>query len=108
MARDRPRIVPVRCRAIAAGSTWSRTDLPTRRAEGQGRLAKRLGHGPQRFLGRDHDDRQDQEAKRQDAGQQGRAQREALDAEGADAKSQARGCRKRSTAHRPGWRCWSE
>ena len=55
--------------------------LPARRAQRQGRLAERLRHGPQRLLGRDHDDRQDQQAERQDAGQQRRAQRQGLDPE---------------------------
>ena len=38
---------------------------------------------------------------------QRRAQRQGLDPEGPDEEGQARGCRRRSTARRPGWRCWS-
>ena len=43
--------------------------LPAGRSQRQRRLAERARDGPQRLLGRDHDDRQDQQAQRQRTGQ---------------------------------------
>ena len=69
MARDRPRIVPVRMPGKADGQDVIADHLPASRAQGQRCLAERLRHSPQRLLGGDHDDRQDQQAQGQAAGQ---------------------------------------
>ena len=89
IARERPRIVPVRMPGKRRREHVIADHLPASRAQRQRGLAERLGHGPKRLLGGDHDDRQDQQAEGQGAGEQRRAQGQALDPEGPDEQGQA-------------------
>ena len=63
--------------------------LPARGSQRHRRLPERAGNGPQRFLGRDHDHRQNQEAERQAAGPERRAHRQPLDPERPGERRQA-------------------
>ena len=107
IARESPRIVPVRMPGRPTGRTWSRTIC--QRVAPRARAAWRSECGTVRsaswvaitMIGRIS------RLKRQDARQERRPQREGLDPEGPHEEGQARGCRRRSTARRRGWRCSS-
>ena len=102
-----PRIVPVRMPGRAEGRTWSRVTCHLVAPERHRRLAERGRHRPERLLGRDHDHRQDQEAQRQSPPPRGPCRGRDSGSRTPGRRPRGRGCRRRSTARPPGWRCSS-